>query len=74
VLQKKSKSGKKYFGCEHYPKCNFMTWETPLTEKCPKCGSSLFRKQRGGKHCLKEGCGYEAAENAAEDKQQEAGQ
>lgn len=75
VLQKKSKTGKKYFGCEHNPKCNFMTWETPLTEKCPKCGGNLFRKQRGGKHCLKEGCGYEEAADAQDkqDKKQEDG-
>lgn len=61
VLAKKSKKGKKYFGCEDNPKCEFMTWDTPLAEKCPQCGSGLFRKGgRGGKiHCLKTGCGYE---------------
>lgn len=62
VLQKKSKKGKKYFGCEDNPKCDFMTWDTPVSDKCPKCndGTTLFKK--GGKmFCLKEGCGYEAA-------------
>ena len=58
VIAKRSKTGKQFFGCEGYPECNFMTWDTPLTERCPKCGSTLFRK---GKmvHCLKEGCGFE---------------
>lgn len=60
VLQKKSKKGKKYFGCEDNPKCGFMTWDTPVADKCPKCGATLFKK--GNKlHCLKEGCGYETA-------------
>lgn len=62
VLQKKSKKGKKYFGCEDNPTCDFMTWDTPVSDKCPKCndGTTLFKK--GGKlFCLKEGCGYEVA-------------
>ena len=61
VLTKKSQKGRTYYGCEHNPECGFMTWEKPLLDKCPKCGSSLFKKAgRGGMmHCLKEGCGYE---------------
>lgn len=61
ILQKKSKKGKKYFGCEDNPTCGFMTWSTPVSDICPKCGSTLF--QRGGKSgklvCEKPGCGYE---------------
>ncbi|MCL2856897.1 MAG: type I DNA topoisomerase [Oscillospiraceae bacterium] len=61
VLAKKSKNGKGFFGCEGYPDCNFMTWDKPTPEPCPKCSATLFRKMgRGGKiHCLKEGCGFE---------------
>ena len=61
VLEKKSKKGKTYFGCEHNPECQFMTWDKPLADICPKCGKTLFREtRRGGKiHCLGEGCGYE---------------
>lgn len=61
VLQKKSKKGKKYFGCEGNPECSFMTWNTPVSDVCPKCGASLFKK--GGKAgkllCEKPDCGYE---------------
>lgn len=61
VLLKKSKKGKKYYGCEDNPNCNFMTWDLPIEEKCPQCGSTLF--QKGGKNgkliCHKENCGYE---------------
>ena len=63
VLAKKSKTGRTYYGCEDNPKCGFMTWDIPLAEKCPRCGSSLFKTTGRMKmiHCLKEGCGYEAS-------------
>lgn len=62
VLAKKSKKGRKYFGCEDNPNCDFMTWDTPTSDKCPKCndGTTLF-KAKGMLRCLKEGCGYEIA-------------
>lgn len=61
VLAKKSKTGRTYYGCEDNPACSFMTWDIPLEEKCPRCGSSLFKTTGRMKmiHCLKEGCGYE---------------
>ena len=60
VLAKKSKNGKGYYGCEHFPECKFMTWDKPLSEPCPKCGAALFQKTGRGAliHCLKEGCDY----------------
>ena len=65
VLLKKSKRGKKYYGCEDNPNCAFMTWDVPTEEKCPQCGSTLFRK--GGKSgvliCHKENCGFEKSLN-----------
>ena len=61
VLLKKSKKGKKYYGCENNPECSFMTWDIPTEEKCPRCGSTLF--QKGGKNgiliCHKQDCGYQ---------------
>ena len=61
VLAKKSKKGKVYYGCEHNPKCGFMTWDTPLKETCPKCGATLFKKtgKMGRIYCAKDGCDYE---------------
>ncbi|MDR0992305.1 MAG: type I DNA topoisomerase [Ruminococcus sp.] len=46
ILAKKSAKGKKYFGCEDNPKCDFMTWDTPVSDRCPKCndGTTLFKK------------------------------
>lgn len=66
VLKKRSKNGKTYYGCENNPKCSFMTWDVPTKEKCPKCGSSLFKKRGGIMHCLKEGCGFEREKGATE--------
>lgn len=41
----KEQKGYTFFGCENYPECNFMTWDKPTDEKCPKCGKSLFKKK-----------------------------
>ena len=60
VIGKKSKKGHAFFGCSNYPECNFMTWDKPTSEKCPKCGKTLFRARSGAVHCLADGCGYEA--------------
>ncbi|MEG1834895.1 MAG: type I DNA topoisomerase [Oscillospiraceae bacterium] len=59
VIQKKSKKGYAFFGCDHYPDCTFMTWDKPTDEKCPKCGKSLFKRKGGITACLDEKCGYE---------------
>ncbi len=60
VLIKKSKKGRGFYGCENYPNCDFVTWDKPLKETCPNCGSTLYQKAGRGKtvHCLKDGCGY----------------
>ncbi|MBQ7953896.1 MAG: type I DNA topoisomerase, partial [Clostridia bacterium] len=62
LLIKKSKRGKTYYGCEHNPTCEFMTWDTPLTQECPKCGGLLLENKFRGKkrvYCADEKCGYE---------------
>ena len=66
ILEKKSKAGKKYFGCEHNPKCEFMTWDQPVPdEKCPECGGLLLKKysKRGNKIiCSNKDCSFEQEE------------
>lgn len=61
IILKKSKKGRSFYGCEGYPECSFMTWSTPIEERCPKCGNTLFKKGgRAGKFvCEKPDCGYE---------------
>ncbi|MDD3428934.1 MAG: type I DNA topoisomerase, partial [Oscillospiraceae bacterium] len=48
MLIRHSKKGRIYYGCEKYPDCDFMSWDEPTTEKCDKCGKTLFKK--GGKN------------------------
>lgn len=60
VLVKKSRKGLRYYGCENNPECDFMIWDMPTKDKCPKCGSFLAKKT-GKKpviRCVKEECGY----------------
>jgi len=65
ILQKKSKTGRKFFGCENYPKCDFVSWDEPTSELCPNCNSTLFKKNGKVKkiYCVKEGCNFEKVES-----------
>ncbi|MBP3488304.1 MAG: type I DNA topoisomerase [Roseburia sp.] len=57
VVLRKTKKGRKYYGCENNPECDFMSWSRPVAEKCPKCGSYMVVK--GSKiACADAGCGY----------------
>ena len=59
VIEKKTKRGTSFYGCSNYPNCNFMTWDLPSDEVCPKCGKSLFRKKGNVLYCPDtEGCGF----------------
>lgn len=57
IVIRKTKKGRRYYGCENNPECEFMTWQKPSNEKCPKCNSVLLEK---GKNlvCIDEKCGY----------------
>lgn len=41
ILERKSKTGKVFYGCEKYPECDYTTWDKPLNEKCPDCGAMM---------------------------------
>ena len=58
VIGKKSKRGYQFYGCSNYPECNFMTWDKPTGENCPKCGKSLFKGKGGMISCSNEACDY----------------
>ena len=45
LMEKTSKKNRKFYGCEHYPQCDFVSWEKPVTEKCPQCGSYMIEKR-----------------------------
>ena len=54
---RKTKKGRKYYGCENNPECEFMSWQKPSTVKCEKCGSYMIEK---GKKlvCSSKECGF----------------
>ena len=57
VVLRKTKKGRKYFGCEDYPACDFMSWSKPVEKKCPQCGGYMVLK--GNKiACANEQCSY----------------
>ena len=57
VVLKKTRKGRRYFGCIGNPECDFMVWDKPAREKCPKCGGLMLEK--GGKCvCTNENCGH----------------
>ena len=57
IVERKTKKGRRYYGCEGAPECDFMSWQKPSDKKCPKCGNVLVVK--GNQLvCATEGCGY----------------
>ena len=59
IIEKKTKKGTSFYGCSNFPNCNFMTWDAPSDEVCPKCGKSLFKRRGNVLYCPdKEGCGF----------------
>ena len=57
IVVRKTKTGRRYDGCEDHPECDFMSWQKPSEEKCPKCGSYMVEK--GNKLvCGNEQCGF----------------
>ena len=57
VVIRKTKKGRRYFGCSNHPECEFMSWQKPSSQKCPKCGNYMVEK--GNKLiCSQQSCGY----------------
>ncbi len=57
IVIRKTKKGRRYYGCENNPECDFMSWQKPSREKCPVCGGYMVEK--GNKlACADEKCGY----------------
>ncbi|GGH17524.1 type I DNA topoisomerase [Paenibacillus segetis] len=51
VVERRSKKGRVFYGCDRYPECDFVSWDRPSTKPCPKCESMLVEKRnkQGGK-------------------------
>lgn len=72
VLKKKSKKGRTYYGCEHNPECDFVSWDKPAKEKCPQCGAYMVEKGRNPVKlvCSDQQCGF-VTEKKEENKEEE---
>ena len=45
IIERKTKRGKIFYGCNNYPKCDFASWDKPTGEICPECNSLLVEKK-----------------------------
>ncbi|PKM81368.1 MAG: DNA topoisomerase I, partial [Firmicutes bacterium HGW-Firmicutes-13] len=71
IVERKTKKGRKFFGCSSYPECEFISWYRPVDQKCPECGSILVEKR--GRHkvtleCLGKDCTYQSQKNRRKQK------
>jgi DNA topoisomerase-1 len=63
LLEKTSKRGKVFYGCNRYPDCTFATWDKPVARECPACGAKFLverttKKQGTLQSCLNPDCGF----------------
>ncbi len=74
LMEKTSKKNRKFYGCEKYPECDFVSWDIPVTEKCPVCGSYMTLKR--GKNgeiwhvCANESCRNRVLKGTEEQEQE----
>lgn len=74
IVERKSKRGTVFFGCDRYPDCDFVLWNEPTGETCPNCGSLLVKKvlKKGTTiECSNRSCGYKAPEESADNQSEE---
>ncbi len=69
IVVRKTKKGRRFYGCEAGPdECDFMSWQKPSAEKCPKCGGYMVEK--GSKEvCADAQCGYVQEKKKKEDEE-----
>ena len=71
IVERKSRRGKIFFGCSNYPDCDFVLWNRPIAETCPKCKAPFLTEKITKKHgrqliCNNEDCDYARAEELVE--------
>ncbi|HHV77121.1 MAG TPA: type I DNA topoisomerase [Syntrophothermus lipocalidus] len=65
VIALRTKKGRRFYGCEGYPQCDFRSWNLPTEKKCPQCGGPMVRKRGRGQEylaCTSKECRYEEKE------------
>jgi len=51
LVERKTRKGRTFFGCENYPNCDFTSWKRPLKQPCPKCGGLLVIANKREAQC-----------------------
>ncbi|HEY8464797.1 MAG TPA: type I DNA topoisomerase [Bacillota bacterium] len=72
IIERKTKKGRLFYGCNQFPACDFASWERPYKEACPRCGSMCTVRGKGPVKtvaCLGTDCGYIATVNETEGEQ-----
>ena len=65
IFQRRSKTGKIFYGCSGYPSCDFVSWDIPTDKKCPTCGAMLVKKVSSDSEkylCSSKTCSYTRTE------------
>ena len=74
IIEKKSKYGKIFFGCNRYPECSYALWDEPTGNTCPECGELLVKKNtKNGLYevCSNKTCSFRREMNDGEEKSAE---
>lgn len=60
IVERKSRRGRKFYGCKNYPECDYTTWDQPQKETCPKCGAFMlkhhYKNGRALLYCSNDDC------------------
>ena len=78
MLERKSRRGKIFYSCEHYPTCKYAVWNQPINEKCPECGWPMLTLKTTKRHgtqkvCPQDDCKYVEDVDDDETEEQAAG-
>ena len=68
LVEKRSRKGKVFYGCNQYPNCKFASWDKPVATPCPDCEAPLLYEKsgRGGTASLNcRVCGYRSESTQA---------
>ncbi len=59
IVERRSKKGRKFYGCERYPECDFVSWNKPVAQPCPECGGVLVEVGGRGNKVKCSTCSYQ---------------
>ncbi|MGI9860408.1 type I DNA topoisomerase [Moorella naiadis] len=64
IVARRTKKGRRFYGCQNYPRCTYVSWDKPTNQTCPRCGTRLVEKTtRQGSRlvCPNKECAYAEA-------------